>query len=92
MKELNKVTGHANPGGMQQFQQIATADTTVNFYGFIAVGDDAVVETLTNVDGTDGLDNFKTTTKTAYMDKYYPGNFRAIKLSSGEALLYLNEQ
>lgn len=86
---LRRISGHSN-AAMQQIQQIATALVTVNFNCFIPVGDDAVLETLTNVDGTSALGYFATTD--VYQNVPYYGNFSAIKLASGEAVLYLNEQ
>ena len=92
MKRGNRITGHSNPA-LKQFEQIATADTTINFYGFEAVGADAVVSTLEYLTGGDALaDCFKTTVKTAYQGVYYSGAFGRIKLSSGEAVLRLSEQ
>jgi len=88
-KELQRITGHANQA-MQQFKGIATAATTINFYGFMPVNGNAVVSVLTNVDGTSAVGYNDSTT--FYQGVYYPGNFSAITLTSGKALLYLNEQ
>ena len=90
MKDLNKVTGHANSGGMQQFKQVATADTTINFYGFMPVGADATLTEILNADGTSALTYFDSTT--VYQNVFYPGNFKNINLATGKALLFLNEQ
>jgi len=90
MKELNRITGHANVGQMSQFKQIATALTTVNFYGFMPVGDDAVIATLTDVMGNSRTGDLDSTT--VYQNVYYPGNFASIQLTSGKAILYLSEQ
>lgn len=88
-KDLQRITGHAN-SQMQQFKQIATAATTINFYGFKPISGDAVVATLTNMDNTSAL--LYSDSTTFYQNVYYPGNFKAITLTSGKALLYLNEQ
>lgn len=89
-KELQRITGHAN-AQMQQFKQIATAAVSnLYFYGFRPVNGDAVVSTLTNIDGTSALGYSDSTT--FYQNVYYPGNFKAITLTSGKAILYLNEQ
>jgi len=86
---INKVTGHANPG-MQQFQQIATALATKNFYGFMPINDDATLSVLTDVNGASRTGDFDGTT--VYQNVYYPGNFASIQLSAGKAIIYLNEQ
>jgi hypothetical protein len=91
MKRGNRITGHSNPQ-MQQFVQIATADTTTNFYAFEAVGGNAIIEVLKNIDGTEALDYFETTTKTAYQGVLYTGAFGRIKASSGELVLRKSEQ
>jgi len=88
-KELQRITGHAN-SQMQQFKQIATAATTINFYGFRPVGSDAVIATLTSMDNSNAL--LYSDSTTFYQNVYYPGNFKAITLTSGKAILYLNEQ
>lgn len=75
---------------MQQFKQIATAATSISFYGFRPVGSDAVVATLTNMDNSNAL--LYSDSTTFYQNVYYPGNFKAITLTSGKAILYLNEQ
>lgn len=87
---LNRITGHANAGSMSQFKQIATALTTANFYGFMPVNGDAVLTTLTSVDGVSRLTDIDSTT--VYQNVYYPGNFASIQLSSGKVILYLSEQ
>ena len=87
---LRRISGHAN-AQMQQIQQIATALVTVNFNCFMPVGDDAVLEILTcNPDGTSALGYFDGTN--VYQNVPYYGNFASIKLASGNAVLYLNEQ
>lgn len=89
-KRINKITGHANPGSMQQFQQIATALVTKNFYGFMPVNGDVTITTLTDIKGGDRTGDFNSTT--AYQNVYYPGSFASIQLSSGVAIIYLDEQ
>jgi len=92
MRSDERITGHANPQ-MQQFLQIGTADTTVNFYAFEAVGGNAVISVLENMDGTDAKDYFATAARTAYQNVLYTGNFRRICASSGTAIvLRLSEQ
>ena len=87
---LKRITGHANQK-MQQFQQIATAAVTYNFYGMMAVNGDAVIATITDVNGDSRLTDFGDVV-TAYEGVYYPGNFASVTLTSGEAVIYLNEQ
>lgn len=89
---INRITGHVNPQ-IQQFQIIATADTTVNFYGFMALDGDAVVSTLTNADlaGSSAL-SYLGDDATAYQGVYHPGSFKNIQLTSGKVILYLSEQ
>jgi hypothetical protein len=90
-KELNKITGHANPGSLQQFQQIATAAvTSTYFHGFIPVGGDAVLSVLNNKGGDSALGYFDDTT--VYQNVFYPGDFEAITLTSGKAIIYFGEQ
>jgi hypothetical protein len=90
-KELNKITGHANPGSLQQFKQIATAAVSgTYFHGFIPVGGDAVLSVLTNKGGASALGYLDSTT--VYQNVFYPGDFEAITLTSGKAVLYLGEQ
>ena len=86
---LRRISGHAN-AKMQQIMQIGTADTTINFNCFIPVGGDAVLTSLTNVDGTSALGYFDSTN--VYNNIQYFGNFSGIHLASGEAVLYLNNQ
>jgi hypothetical protein len=92
MKANQRLTGHGNPG-MQQFQQIATSAsaTVMNFSSFKAVGGNAEIAEILNVDGTSALSYFGASA-TAYQNILYPGNFKSITLTSGVGLLYLNEQ
>ena len=90
--EVKRISGHANPGGMQQFQTIATAgQVTLNFFGLEAVGGDAVISEITNMDDTSALAYFGAAA-TAYQNKYCPGNFKSITLTSGKVNIFLNEQ
>ena len=90
-KELNRITGHANAGGQQQFLQIATAAVAMNFYGLMAVNGDAVITAITDILGNDRLTDFGDVV-TAYEGVYYPGSFASVTLASGEAVIYLDEQ
>lgn len=89
---LARITGQAN-AGKQQFCQIATTDTvSLNFWGFTALSGDAVINTLTNDDGTSALGYILGGTKTAYQNTLYTGRFKTIKLTYGIVKLELNEQ
>lgn len=92
MKSNQRITGHGNPG-MQQFQQVATAAsaTVMNFSSFKAVGGNAVIAEILNVDGSSALTYFGAGA-IAYNGILYPGNFSSITLTSGAGLIYLNEQ
>jgi len=88
--ELKRISGHAN-SGMQQFLQITdTALHTLDFFALMAMNADAVIEVITNTDVTSALAYFSNAT--AYRDRYYPGRFASIKLTSGIVTVYLDEQ
>lgn len=88
-KELQRITGHAN-SQMQQFKQIGTVDTTINFYGFKPVGANVTLSVLTNMDGSSALTY--NSSGIYYQNVYYPGNYKRILPASGEVVLYLSEQ
>lgn len=96
--ELRKVTGFNNRGHAQQWRQIGTtpATVTVNFYGLIPLNGNAVLSVLTAKafaagDSTDALTWVDNATKTFYQNTYYSGPFRAIRVSSGIVIIYLDE-
>ena len=90
-KELNKLTGHANPGSLQQFKQIATAAVTnTYFHAFVPVGGNATLSVLNNKNGGSALGYLESTT--VYQNILYPGDFEDITLASGKVVLYLGEQ
>jgi hypothetical protein len=94
--DLNKITGFCNRSHNQKWRQLGTTAATVtqNFYALIPVDGDAVLSVLT-AKGGDGsasalgwIDN---ATKTFYQDKYYPGPFTHIRVSSGVVIIYFDE-
>lgn len=87
---LRMISGHAT-AQMQKFEQIGTASSGKNFYGLIAVDGDAVINSITNADGTSGLSYFGTTA-TAYEGVFYPFSGKAIDLTSGKVVIYLGDQ
>jgi hypothetical protein len=83
--------GHANKA-LQKFRQIGTSagHVTANFYGFTPVNGDVTVTTLLDKGSHDAsayADN-----GIYYQDKFYPGQFIAIQIASGFAILYYGEQ
>lgn len=94
--QINMITGHRNRSHNQKWRQLGTTAATVtqNFYALIPVNADAVLSVLT-AKGGDGTTNALTwidnATKTFYKDKYYPGPFTTIRVSSGIVIIYFDE-
>lgn len=87
---VKRMSGHSNTA-MQRFLQIIdTTLHTLKFYGLKAVNGDAVIEVITNTNGTNALTYFGNAT--AYQSEYLPGTFASIKLTSGKVVVFLDPQ
>ena len=88
---FSRITGFDNKTTGQQWRQLGTTPATVtqDFYCLKPINGDAVLSLLTNrTVPTNALTWIDSATKTFYEGVYYPGEFTAIRVSSGEVIIY----